>query len=497
MSEYSFHPSSDWSSNISHFHGALYYTALIMVHFGTSGWRGVIGRDITFRKVRIVTQALLDSLRSRESIKGPFLIGYDTRMLSEKFAATAARILTSNGFSVETAARDCPSPVLAFAVRQRGATAGLMFTGSHNAPEYNGLKIYTNQGILAPADFTAPIEVRFRELEADWDDIFLPDRRLHSEHDPKSAYLEHLQSLIDWDAIKQSGLRMVVDPLYGSTREYLDHILLENSLDASIIHNTRDPFFGGYAPNCSSVNLGRLRDVMRRKGAHLGLATDGDGDRFGILDHGAKMCDSSHLIALLLDYLARRRGLTGGVGRSLATSTLIDAVAKSHGLDIVETSVGFKSFGPMLVDGTLEFAGEESAGLAWAKHLPERDGLLACLLTVEMAAVEGKTISELVRQLENRVGHYFFRRTQLPLTEARRELLERRRTQEWAELEGRTVVKVDRRDGLKLTFEGGAWLLIRAAGTEKKIRLYAEGRTGEEMRQLMHQARKMFTNRRF
>ncbi len=479
-----------------HFSDALYYTALIMVHFGTSGWRGVIGRDITFRKVRIVTQALLDTLRSKGPLDGPILIGYDTRMLSEKFAATAARIVTSNGIRVETSARDCPSPVLAFAVRRRGAAAGLMFTGSHNAPEYNGLKIYTDRGILAPSDYTAPIEIRYRELQADWDDVFLSDRRLHSEHDPKAAYLEQLQGLIDWDAIKQSGLRLVVDPLYGSTREYLDHILLENSLDATIIHNTRDPFFGGYAPNCSSVNLGRLRDVMRRKSAHLGLATDGDGDRFGILDLGAKMCDSSHLIALILDYLARRRGLKGGVGRSLATSTLIDAVAKSHGLDVIETPVGFKSFGPMLVDGILEFAGEESAGLAWAKHLPERDGLLACLLTVEMAAVEGKTISELVRRLEDRVGHYFFRRTQLPQTEGRREMLERRRQQEWTELGGRTIVKVDRRDGLKLTFEGGSWLLIREAGTEKKFRLYAEGRTGEEMRKLMHQAKKMFTNRR-
>ena len=467
-----------------------------MVHFGTSGWRGVIGREITFRKVRIVTQAVLDTLRSRGPIEGPFLIGYDTRMLSEKFALTAARILTSDGALVETVSRDCPSPVLADAVRRRGAVAGLMFTGSHNAPEYNGLKIYTKDGNLAPSDFTAPIEVRYGELEKDWDDIFLPDNRLQTEHDPKPAYLEQLQGLIDWDAIRRSGLRLAVDPLYGSTREYLDHILLENSLDASIIHNTRDPFFGGYAPNCSSVNLGRLRDMMRRKNAHLGLATDGDGDRFGILDHGAKMCDSSHLIALILDYLARRRGLAGGVGRSLATSTLIDAVAKSHGLEIIETPVGFKSFGPLLVDGTLEFAGEESAGLAWAKHLPERDGLLACLLTVEMAAVEGKSISELVHELEERVGHYFFRRTQLPLTEGRRKVLERRCRKDWTELGGRKVVAVDRRDGLKLTFEGGAWLLIRIAGTEKKFRLYAEGRTGEEMRQMMHQARQMFTNRR-
>lgn len=467
-----------------------------MVHFGTSGWRGIIGRDITFRKVRIVTQALLDTLREAGPTEGPFLIGFDTRMLSEKFASTAADVLTSAGFPVKMVSRDCPSPVLAMAVRRRGAAAGLMFTGSHNAPEYNGLKIYTRDGILAPQAFTRPIEARYEQLEREWEDIFIPDSRLLGEFDPKPDYLAHLQELINWDAIRASGLKLAVDPLYGSTREYLDHILLENSVEATIIHNTRDPFFGGYAPNCSSANLGRLRDVMRRQSAQLGLATDGDGDRFGILDQGARMCDSSQLIALILDYLARRRGLAGPVGRSLATSTLIDAVARDHGLKVIETEVGFKSFGPMLVDGTLEFAGEESAGLAWARHLPERDGLLACLLTVEMVAVEGKSVFELHHALGERVGQFFFRRIQVPLTENRRVLLERQREREWTELGGHPVIDVDRRDGLKLTIEGGGWLLVRVAGTEKKFRLYAEGRTGEEMREMMHAARKMLTHGR-
>ncbi len=467
-----------------------------MVHFGTSGWRGVIGRDITFKKVRIVTQAFLDTLRAEGPVERPILIGYDTRMLSEKFAATAARLLTSEGVEVRIVARDCPSPVLSHAVRELEAAAGLMFTGSHNSPEYNGLKIYTSDGILAPTASTDPIETRYRKLEKKWDDVFLPDARLQSEFDPKPTYLEQLQGLIDWNAVGKSGIRIVVDPLFGSTREYLDHILLENSLDATIIHNTRDPFFGGYAPNCSSANLGRLRDVMRRTDAHLGLATDGDGDRFGILDHGARMCQSSHLIAMILDHLVRHRGFSGAVGRSLATSRLIDAVAAHHGLEVIETEVGFKSFGPLLVDGTLEFAGEESAGLAWARHLPERDGLLACLLAVEVAAIEGRTMVEIFEELSDRVGHYHFRRIQLPVTEARRAMLKRRRAQKWKTLDGSPVVEVDRKDGLKLTLENGSWLLIREAGTEKKFRVYVEGRTAQEQRRLMHLARQMFTNRR-
>jgi phosphoglucomutase len=467
-----------------------------MVHFGTSGWRGVIGREVTFRKVRIVTQALLDTLRARNEANGPIVIGYDTRLLSEKFARTAARLLTSNGATVETTPRDVPSPAVASAVRNRKAAAGLMFTGSHNAPEYNGLKIYTGDGILAPESFTKPIELRYAELEQDWDDIFMSEPALHSEHDPKPAYLGSIQELIDWDAIRNAGLRLVVDPLFGSTREYLDHIMLENGLQVTTIHNTRDPFFGGYAPNCSSENLTRLRDVMRRRSAHLGLATDGDGDRFGILDQGARLCSSSQLIALILDYLVRRRGLRGAVGRSLATSTLIDAVAREHGLELLEVPVGFKSFGPLLVDGTLEFAGEESAGLAWSRHLPERDGTLACLLTVEMVAVEGRSLYDLNHRLADRVGHFHFRRTQLPMTEPRLHLLNKRMEQDWTELNGWKVVEANRDDGLKLVFESGAWLLIRCAGTEPKIRLYAEGRTGEEMRHIMHMARRLLTDRR-
>ncbi|MEX1311255.1 MAG: phosphoglucomutase/phosphomannomutase family protein, partial [Candidatus Sulfomarinibacteraceae bacterium] len=371
-----------------------------------------------------------------------------------------------------------------------------VFTGSHNPPEYNGLKIYTPDGILAMSDFTDRLEQRVAEIIDDYDDTFLPQPELIEPFDPKPSYLARLQSIIDWAAIRRSGITLVVDPLFGTTREYLDHILLENEIPTTVIHNTRDPYFGGYAPDCTSVNLSRLRDVMRSTDADLGLATDGDGDRFGLLDRGARMCDSSTGIALVLDYLARRRGLTGAVGRTLATPTLIDAVAREHGLEVIETPVGFKHFGPLFVDGSLEFAGEESAGLTWARHLPERDGVLACLLAAEMVAVEGKTLAELAADLERRVGAHWFRRTQIPLTRRSRQIFDRRMKQKWNRIKGREVVRVDRRDGLKLVFDGGSWLAVRLAGTEPKIRLYAEGRSSEEMRHLMHLARQLFSDRR-
>jgi phosphoglucomutase len=465
-----------------------------MVQFGTSGWRGIIGQDITFRKVRMVTQAIVDTLSWKKAKPELVLIGYDTRMLSEKFAHSAAELIAANGIGVEMAVRDIPSPVLSAAIIERRAAAGLTFTASHNPPEYNGLKYYTRKGILASEKATNAVERRYRKLQESYSDSFIPAPRLIGYRDLKPAYLKLLQNLIDWDAIRASGIQVVVDPLFGTVREYLDHILLENQVPTTVIHNTRDPYFGGFAPDCTSTNLTRLRDVMRRTGAHLGFATDGDGDRYGILDRGARLKSSTLTQALLLDYLARRRKLTGGVGRTPASSCLIDAVAASHGLEVVETPVGFKHFGPLLVDGTLEFAAEESAGLAWARHLPERDGILACLLTAEMVAVEGKSLAELKQDLLARVGTFVFRRTQVPLNDRTRKALSRRLRQKWSDIEGRKVVEIDRSDGLKLTFEGGGWILIRAAGTEPKIRLYAEGRSEEEMRHLMHLARRMLTN---
>jgi phosphoglucomutase len=467
-----------------------------MVHFGTSGWRGIIGRELTFRRVRMVVQAMIETLREAGDPVELIVIGFDTRLLSEKFAKTAAQLIASNRISAELAPRDVPSPVVASMVLERSAAAGITFTGSHNPPEYNGLKIYTADGILAAQKFTDRVEKIFDRLEKTYDDTFIPRAELVGTFDPKPAYLERLQKIIDWEAIRDSGIKMVVDPLYGSAREYLDHILLENEVQVDVIHSTRDPYFGGYAPDCTSENLSRLRDVMRRTGADLGLSTDGDGDRFGILDHGARMCDSSTALAVILDYLARRRHLKGGVGYTVATSGLINAVAREHDLELVETAVGFKNFGPLLVDGTLEYAGEESAGLAWSKHLPERDGVLACLLAAEMVAVEGKGMAELSNELAARVGTFKFRRTQIPLTDRSRAIYEQRLGQKWNEINGFKVAEVDRRDGLKLVFEGGSWILIRVSDTEPKIRLYAEGRSSEERRHLMHIVRQFFSQRR-
>ncbi len=468
-----------------------------MVRFGTSGWRGIVGEEITFRRVRLVTQAAVEVLRGEDAAcDGPLVVGYDTRMLSSRFAEAACEVATEAGCRVELTVRDVPAPALSAAVIDRGAVGGLLFTGSHNPPEYSGLKVYTRHGTLAPDELTGRIEGRYRELEPEFEDVFMARPELQTRVDPKPGYLERLERLVDWEAIRGSGLRVVVDPLFGSAREYLDHLLLENGVPTVVIHNTRDPYFGGYAPNCTSEALSRLRDVMRRENAALGLATDGDADRFGILDAGARLKQPSLALALILDYLARRRGLSGGVGRSVATSHLIDAVAREHGLEVVETPVGFKNFGPLLVDGTLEFAGEESAGLAWSRHLPERDGMLACLLVAEMVAVEGATLHELAQRLFERVGTYIYRRTQVPLSGRLEERLRELEREEWKELGGREVERVDRRDGVKIVLRGGGWLMVRRAGTEPKVRLHAEGRSHEEVRVLMHLARQLLEGRR-
>ena len=289
----------------------------------------------------------------------------------------------------------------------------------------------------------------------------------------------------------------MVDTLFGTTREYLDHILLENEIPITVIHNTRDPYFGGYAPDCTSVNLSRLRDVMRAHRRRSRVSPPMATATASVCSTGAPGCATRPPASRSSSTIWLAAAASpAAVGRTLATPTLIDAVAREHDLEVVETPVGFKHFGPLFVDGSLEFAGEESAGLTWAKHLPERDGILACLLAAEMVAVEGKGLAELAHDLERRVGAHWFRRTQIPLTRRSRQIFDRRLKQKWNKIKGREVVEVDRRDGLKLVFDGGSWLAVRLAGTEPKIRLYAEGRSSEEMRHLMHLARQLFSDRR-
>jgi phosphoglucomutase len=461
-----------------------------MIRFGTSGWRGVVGQDFTFRNVRLALDATARVLLQRGAVS-EVLVSYDTRLLSEKFAQEAVAVFTHHGIATVMSERDLPSPCLAHAVRDRQATLGVMFTASHNPPEYNGIKLFTSDGAFAGHDFTDTIEMEARRQEPSYVDFFVPQRNLASRAPLSEAYLDRLERDIDWEAVARSGLVIAVDPLWGTAREFLDRLLLAHGVTTYVAHATKDPYFGGYSPECSPQNLAGLRELVRAKSATLGLATDGDGDRFGVLDSACRALTPNLAIALLMDYVLRRRRAQGGLGRTLATTRMVDRIAAAYDRELVETPVGFYHFAPDLLSGRLAVAAEESAGLGVGTHLPERDGIYAALLMAEMVAVEGRSLRELVRELSARFGTLFTRRIQLPLPERTKVALGRLSIQGIRELGGRKVVREDRRDGLLLELEGGSWVLARPAGTEPRLRIYAEAASAHELHALLRSARRL------
>ena len=461
-----------------------------MIRFATSGWRGIVGQDFTFRNVRRVLDATVSVLRRHGGCREA-VVSYDTRLLSEKFAREAINVFTHHGVAAVLSERDLPTPCLAWATRERGADLGVMFTGSHNAPEYNGVKLYTRDGAPAGRDLLAAIEQETDRNDAAFDDFFVPQRQLAQRAPLAEGYLAGLERAVDWEAVRRAGVIIAVDPLFGTAREYLDRVLLANGVACHAVHSTKDPYFGGYAPECTPANLARLRESVREHGCQLGLATDGDADRFGIIDEACRPVAPNLAIALLVDYLVRRRALRAGIGRTIATTRLVDRVAAAAGCELVEMPVGFFHFAPHLISGRLGVATEESAGLGLGAHLPERDGILAALLVAEMVAVEGCPVSELVRRLFDRFGGLVSRRVQAPLNERTLAGLGALASRSFKELAGYPVVREDHSDGLLLELAGGGWVLLRAARTEPKLRLYAEATSSRQLRELVRAARRL------
>ncbi len=461
---------------------------MAMVHFGTSGWRGIVGQDFTFRNVRLVLDATHEVLRRRGEV-GEVIVAYDTRLLSEKFAREAVAVFTHYGATTVMSERDLPSPCVAYAVRERGASLGVTFTASHNPPEYNGVKLFTRAGAAAEKEFTDAIEAVVASRAATFDDFYVPQPSLAKTAPLTEGYLASLDRDIDWEAITASGLVVAVDLLFGTAREVLDRVLIAHGVDTHVVHNTKDPYFGGYAPECTPQNLGALREKVRLSGARIGLATDGDADRFGVMDDKCRSISPNLVIALLAEYLLSRRGTAGGIGRTVATTRLVDRIAAAAGREVVETPVGFHHFGSLFLSGRISVGTEESAGLGVASHLPERDGIYAALLMAELVAVKRKPLDELVRGLFARHGTLVSRRVQLPLSERTRAAMGKVGKQAFREFCGQKVTRADRRDGILLELADGSWVLARAAGTEPKLRIYAEATSSRQLRALVREMR--------
>ncbi len=466
------------------------------IKFGTSGWRGVIADDFTMSRVRAVTQAIADHIAAQGLKDKGMIVGYDTRFLSERFAEEAAAVLAANGIHTYLSNRDVPTPAISFEIIRRKAAGGINFTASHNPPQYNGIKFSSAWGGPALPETTKDIETRANALLAKNSIAFMPlaeakEKGLVEEVDQRKAYLDDLKKKVDIETIRKSKLKIAVDLLYGTGRDYLDSMLRDAGCVVTVIHGQRDALFGGRSPEPSEANLAELSSLMEKGKFDVGLAVDGDADRFGVLDADGTYVNPNQALALVLDYLCRTRGWKGGAARSIATSHLIDAVAKKHGIEVYETGVGFKFIGELLVQGKIIFGGEESAGMTIKGHVPEKDGILACLLVAEMVAREKKSIKELLKRLYKEVGTILNERINIQLTEANRKAVGERLSQPLNELGGlRVKGKKTTADGTKYMLEDDSWVLMRASGTEPVVRVYVESSSDEKIKELIDAGRK-------
>ncbi len=462
------------------------------IRFGTSGWRAVIADDFTFAGVRKVTEAICTHFGESGQTNKLMIIGHDTRFLGERFAAECAHVTSANGFRSLVCNQPTPTPTISYAIRSEGAICGINFTASHNPPEYNGMKLSTADGAPALPEITKHVEVlisRASDSPSQTGQTAAQPAK-SEEYSPRLGYLADLESKINFDVITNAGGHYAFDPLWGTGRGYLDEALRMHGLQVETIHDWRDVLFGGRAPEPEATHLEELRALVLAKGCTLGLATDGDGDRFGVLDSNGAFITPNQLIAVLFDYLAESRKWTGGVARSVATSHLVDRVAEAKGLPVYETPVGFKYIGELINDDKIMLGGEESAGLSIKGHYPEKDGILACLLAAEAVAARNASLTDQLEALYSRVGKLESGRIGLRLTPELMASLSEKLKQQPAEIGGLKVKTVNRIDGVKFIFVDGSWLLMRPSGTEPLVRIYAESESAKDLEVLLEQGRK-------
>src|SRR2546425_5057788 len=441
-----------------------------------------MAEEFTFANVRRAVTGIARYVASQRQSGARVIVGRDPRFLGETFCSMAAEILAGHGITPLVIAEPAPTPSIAYAVIRERAGGAINFTASHNPPEYNGIKFSTPDGAPALPDVTKTIEAEIADAVNDQPK---PARAPASEAlAPRGTYLSRLREVIDLNAIQKAGLRVVFDPFWGAARGYPDSLLRDAGVNVATVHDYRDFLFVGHAPEPDDHLLEDCRNKMRETKAHIGIATDGDADRFGIVDEDGTFVQPNYIIALLFDYLVESRGWKNGVAKSVATTNLVNALAKQHGVQLYETPVGFKYIGELIMQDKIAIGGEESAGLSIRHHVPEKDGVLAGLLCCEMVARRGKSLSEQLKSLSNQVGSYYPRRENFRLTAEVKEKFTEKLRSDPREFAGRKVCEVVRTDGLKVVLEDGSWVCYRLSGTEPVVRVYSEARDEQGLERL-------------
>jgi phosphoglucomutase len=467
------------------------------IKFGTSGWRGLIADDFTFGTVRLALHAIAEHLKSKGA-QPRVLVAYDTRFYSEEFSELAVSVLKGHGIETLLCETFTPTPAVAYEIQRRKLDGAINFTASHNPAQYHGLKFSGADAGPALPEVTKDIEARVAKLLGkDGSNPFVFAG--HDSHGAKDGrgekvnlkgdYLKRLNELVRFDVIKKANLKLVADALHGCGAGYLDKALADHGIDVKAIRTDRDCLFEGSGPDVSEQNLARLANAVKEHGAMVGLATDGDADRFGIVDGDGTWIQPNLILALVYDYLVETRGWRMPAARSVASTQMVDAVAKLHGQSAYQTPVGFKYIGQLIREDQIALGGEESAGLTTRGHVPEKDGILACLLVAEMTAARGASIGQQIRAMFKRLGREFHPvRKNLHLSDEQKANTIRKMAVDASTLLGRKVVSVDRTDGAKFVFDDGSWILVRLSGTEPIVRLYVEAESAAATENLTRQA---------
>lgn len=475
------------------------------IHFGTDGWRAVISDEFTFDNVRRVAQAigektLLDltaaDKRADKSTRPTMVVGFDTRFLSDRYAIAVAEVLAANGIEVWLTHADAPTPIVSYAIVDKHADGGIMITASHNPPRYNGIKLKAAYGGSASEKVAKAVEARIQANEAAQ---MLPrhmaletalERRLVHRFDPFPAYEAHIRNLVDFERIRAANLHVAVDAMYGAGRLYFGRLLRDAGCTVTELRSEMNPGFNGIHPEPIAKHLQPLIDRMTQGGYQIGLATDGDADRIGLVDPSGRFIDPHGIMALLLDYLVNKRGLRGSVVKTVSTTQMLNRLAARYNLPIHETPVGFNHISDLMLREEVLLGGEESGGISMLGHIPEGDGVLMGLLLVELVAVQGKSPAQLLADLMDApdVGTFCYARLDQPVRPFKKAELVRYLVQHAPQqLAGVTVAQINDRDGVKFILADNSWLLIRPSGTEPVLRIYAESHSDAQVQRLLRE----------
>ena len=464
------------------------------IKFGTDGWRAIISQDFTFENLQLVAQAIANFIHDQNTEQKIAVVGFDTRFLSDRYAAEVAMVFAANGIKTWLARADAPTPAVSYAIVEKQATAGVMITASHNPPRYNGVKLKAGFGGSATKEQHKQVEAHLQKII---DERVKPQIGVYQEliesgmitrFDPAWSYYGHLNTLVSLDTISKGKLDIVADGMFGAGRGVIGEMLARTRTEVTNIRHRMNPGFDGIHPEPIARNLQKLMSLIKSGHYHIGLATDGDADRIGAVDNNGEFVDPHRIFSLVLKYLIEKRGLRGKVVRTVSTTRMIDRICEKHGLEVIEVPVGFGLIADLMMTDDILMGGEESGGMSIKGHIPEGDGILMGLLLLEVVADANRPLDELIANLLDEYGPAQYRRTDMKLSRPveKKEMVKMLLDSAPDAISGVKIERLDTTDGVKYYLDDGSWLLIRPSGTEPVLRVYAEAPNDDRVAALLN-----------